>query len=226
VNIVRGVSSNRIRRAALHAAIGEPSRLAIVEELLVSDRSVQELTVRLDIASNLLAHHLDVLEGVDLIERVVSSGDRRRRYVRLRTSVVDDLELARVPVPAMRVLFVCTHNSARSQLAAAVWREYLGGRVSSAGTEPAPRVHPGAVTAARRAGFDISRARPRLLAPIDLTAELIVTVCDRAHEALDTDARWRHWSIPDPVEVGTRQAFDSALQLIDDHVRRSAAFAA
>ena len=70
-------------RAAVHAALGEPVRLAIVEDLAVSDRSPKELAARFSVPSNLLAHHLDVLEDVGLIERFVSAGDRRRRYVRL-----------------------------------------------------------------------------------------------------------------------------------------------
>jgi protein-tyrosine-phosphatase len=213
-------------RAAAHAALGEPSRLAIVEDLFVTDRSVNELTTRLGVPSNLLAHHLDVLEDAHLIERTVSSGDRRRRYVRLCSSALDALALAPAPAPARRVLFVCTHNSARSQLAAAVWRDTLGGEVTSAGTHPAPRVHPGAVAAARRVGLDLSRARPRRLAPPDLEADMIVTVCDRAHEMLEPAVQWRHWSIPDPVGARTRGAFDAALELIDDHVRRAAACAA
>ena len=67
----------------VHAALGEPVRLAIVEDLAVSDRSPKELAARFSVPGNLLAHHLDVLEDVGLIERFVSAGDRRRRYVRL-----------------------------------------------------------------------------------------------------------------------------------------------
>src|SRR5512141_1401680 len=76
-------------RAARHAALGDPVRLAIVDELAVSDRAPMELRERVGIESNLLAHHLDVLEGVGLINRSRSSGDGRRRYVHLvRDSLV------------------------------------------------------------------------------------------------------------------------------------------
>ena len=71
-------------RAATYAALGDPHRLAIVEELVLSDRAPSELGERFGLESNLLAHHLRVLEAVGLIERVTSDGDRRRRYLRLR----------------------------------------------------------------------------------------------------------------------------------------------
>lgn len=204
---------DRTHRARLHAALGEEHRLAIVEELAASDRSPTELTRRFDLASNLLAHHLEVLEEVGLIERFVSAGDRRRRYVRLVAAPMAELALAIVR-PAGALLFVCSHNSARSQLAAALWHDRTGGPASSAGTHPAERVHPGAVAAARRAGLDLSRAAPRLL-QVPVTGARVVTVCDRAHEELRPDPdRW-HWSIPDPVEAGTDAAFDAVIADLD-----------
>lgn len=205
------------RRAALHAALGEPVRLAIVEELASSDRAPSVLSAQFGLTGNLLAHHLDVLERVGLIERRASSGDRRRRYVRLRTDTLDKLPFAGHPRRG-RALFVCTHNSARSQLAAALWRQRTGGDATSAGTHPADEVHPGAVAAAARAGLDLGAAPPRALEDGDLDADLIVTVCDRAHEELNAPARWLHWSIPDPVDAGTKRAFDKALRDIDHRI--------
>lgn len=206
-------------RAALHAALGEPARLAIVEELAISDRAPSVLSARFGLPGNLLAHHLDVLERVGLIERHVSAGDRRRRYVRLRRHALSDIALGRTAArrggPA---LFVCTQNSARSHLAAALWRERTGGPASSAGTHPARRVHPGAVAAARRAGLDLTGAHPRVLEPDDLDVDLVVTVCDRAHEELDPPPAWLHWSVPDPVEHGTRRAFDATLADLDERI--------
>jgi ArsR family transcriptional regulator, arsenate/arsenite/antimonite-responsive transcriptional repressor / arsenate reductase (thioredoxin) len=78
------------KRAAIHAALGEPARLAIVEALRLSDQSPSSLGRWLGIDSNLMAHHLDVLEGVGLIERRASSGDRRRRYVRLTNHALEN----------------------------------------------------------------------------------------------------------------------------------------
>lgn len=204
-------------RAALHAALGEPVRLAIVEDLATSDRSPKELAARFSIPTNLLAHHLDVLQDVGLVERFVSAGDRRRRYVRLVRGPLARLGLATAR-PAGEVLFVCSHNSARSQLAAAMWNARTGGPASSAGTHPADRVHPGAVAAAARAGLDLSNATPRLL-DHDERADLVVTVCDRAHEDLDPEPGWWHWSLPDPVDDGRAAAFDAVVVHLDDRIR-------
>lgn len=205
------------QRAALHAALSDPVRLAMVDELAVSDRSPVELRRLVGIESNLLAHHLDVLEGAGLIERSRSSGDGRRRYVHLRRTALDQLAPGRAvdPGPA---LFVCSANSARSQLAAALWRDLTGATADSAGTHPAERVHPGAVAAAGRAGVDLSAAVPRELAPDDELAPLVITVCDQAHEELDRDEAWLHWSVPDPVPVGTPAAFDSTVRELRERI--------
>ncbi|HSL58758.1 MAG TPA: helix-turn-helix domain-containing protein [Acidimicrobiales bacterium] len=212
------VDPDLVRRAELHAALAEPARLAIVEALAVSDRSPTELGRRLGLPSNLLAHHLDALERAGLVARHASSGDRRRRYVRLVREPLAALGLAPTR-PAGPVLFVCTHNSARSQLAAALWAERAGEPATSAGTHPAERVHPGAVAAAARAGLDLGAAQPRELGPDDLrTAGLVVTVCDRAHEEIEPAPHWWHWSIPDPVEAGDPAAFDAALADLDARI--------
>jgi protein-tyrosine-phosphatase/DNA-binding transcriptional ArsR family regulator len=205
-------------RAARHAALGDPARLAIVDELSVSDRAPVELRRRLDMESNLLAHHLDVLEKVGLIERSRSSGDGRRRYVHLLPAALDGLTPGRA-IPPGTALFVCNANSARSQLAAALWHRATGAPARSAGTHPAERVHPGAVAAARRAGLDLQGAVPRDLADITDLPPLVVTVCDRAHEELDPDDTWLHWSIPDPVPAGNKATFDAALAELGERIR-------
>ena len=79
-------------------------------------------------------------------------------------------------------------------------------------------MHPGAVAAAARAGLDLGAARPRALEDGDLDADLIVTVCDRAHEELDAPTKWLHWSVPDPVDAGTKRAFDAALRNLDQRI--------
>lgn len=205
------------QRAAIHAALGEPARLAIVDELSITDRSPTELAARTGVPSNLLAHHLEVLESVGLIERLVSSGDRRRRYVRLKHDPLAEL----APIGARsvdRVLFVCSHNSARSQLAAAMWSARTGGAARSAGTHPADAVHPGAIAAGRRIGLDLSGGRPSRLDTFD-DDEQVVTVCDQAHEELDATPDWWHWSLPDPVAIGTNAAFDAVVAQLDDRIR-------
>lgn len=202
---------NLEQRAARHAALGDPARLAIVDELSASDRAPVELRRRLGLESNLLAHHLDVLERVGLIERSRSSGDGRRRYVHLLRTALDGLGSTPAVQPDM-ALFVCSANSARSQLAAALWQEITGEPAVSAGTHPATRVHPGAISAGARAGFDLGTMTPQDLTEISPFPTLVITVCDQAHEELDADESWLHWSIPDPVPVGTKAAFDATVR--------------
>jgi protein-tyrosine-phosphatase/DNA-binding transcriptional ArsR family regulator len=197
-------------RAARHAALGDPVRLAIVDELLTSDRSPVELRRMLGVDSNLLSHHVDVLERVGLITRSRSSGDGRRRYARLAAGALADLVPGR-PVEVGPALFVCTRNSARSQIAAALWRSVTGVPGSSAGTHPATRVHPFAVAAARRAGIDLDDASPRSLDEVAHLPDIVVTVCDQAHEELHAPPAWLHWSLADPVAAGRASAFDATV---------------
>ena len=208
-------------RAERFAALGDPIRLSIVDELSRSDRAPIELQTIVDLPSNLLAHHLDVLERVGLISRHRSSGDGRRRYVRLEPDAFTPLAPAET-TDAPSALFVCTHNSARSQLAAALWAQRTGRPALSAGTHPAEKIHPGAVQAARRAHLALADTTPRHLDQITAMPDLVITVCDRAHEELEPPMFWLHWSIPDPVAVNTKAAFDDALHELD---RRITAFA-
>jgi ArsR family transcriptional regulator, arsenate/arsenite/antimonite-responsive transcriptional repressor / arsenate reductase (thioredoxin) len=203
-------AASRQERARRYAALGDATRVAIVDELTSSDRTSLELQQALDLPSNLLAYHLDVLEHAALIARCQSSGDRRRRYVCLRRDGLADL-LPQPSVTSQPAFFICTHNSARSQLAAALWRQLTSASASSAGTHPAPHVNQGAVAAGRRAGLDIGEAHPRHLTDARTLPELVVTVCDRAHEELDTEPGWLHWSVPDPVPIGTTAAFDATV---------------
>ena len=210
-----------LARAARHAALGEPVRLALVDELVVSDRSPTELAELLGLRSNLLAHHLEVLEVAGVITRAPSVGDGRRRYVRLVRGSLSELSLAG-RAPRGEMVFLCTQNSARSQLAAALWSARPGARASSAGTAPAERVHRGAVAAARRAGLSLEGAVPKQVTVIPSAAQ-VVTVCDVVHEELEPAAGWWHWSIPDPVAAGGASAFDAVLDELEARIEPVAA---
>jgi protein-tyrosine-phosphatase len=204
------------RRAAIHAALSDPARLAIVDALVLGDASPTELQGVLDMPSNLLAHHLKVLEGQGLVRRQPSEGDRRRTYVRLVPSALDDL------IPGggrrtVRVVFVCTANSARSQLAAALWRRSSDIPSASGGTHPASRIDPGAISAARRHGLPLPRIRPRSVEEVLTADSLVITVCDNAHEELGR-APSLHWSVPDPARVGTDRAYDLAFDDLAERV--------
>lgn len=209
------------RRVAVHAALADEYRLRIVDELAISDRAPSELRQSLGIESNLLAHHLGVLEQAGLVERVVSAGDRRRRYLRLRPEALGVVCEPAVRVAAGTVLFVCTANSARSQLAAALWNSTHEVVATSAGTQPADRVHPEAVRAGSRAGLDLGDAVPRSIEAVPEAPDLLITVCDRAHEELAVGSPSTvvlHWSIPDPAEQGEPAAFDATVERLRTRV--------
>jgi ArsR family transcriptional regulator, arsenate/arsenite/antimonite-responsive transcriptional repressor / arsenate reductase (thioredoxin) len=209
-------------RARTHAALGDPARLAIVDALTLGDASPGEIANRLDLPTNLVAHHVKVLTQAQLVVRVRSEGDRRRTYLRLRPETLAALATPRL-TGVGRVVFVCTHNSARSQLAAALWRHRTRGTAASAGTRPAARVHPRAVTVAHRHHLDLDPTGTAHVADVVRGDDLVIAVCDNAHEGMTGQSRPRlHWSIPDPVRVDTDEAFESTYADLADRVARLA----
>lgn len=215
----------RARRAAIHRALADEHRLAIIDLLWRSDATPAELQAATGLRSNLLAFHLRALEDAGLISRHASHGDRRRRYAALEPAAVPHVGHV-APVMTACVLFVCTHNAARSQMAAALWQDRGMGDAASAGTMPAARVHPTAVAVAAGHGLDLSAARPTHIDEISVRPDLVVSVCDRAHETgLAFHAPHRHWSIPDPIGH-ERATFERAFTLIADRIDRLAADAA
>ncbi len=124
-----------------------------------------------------------------------------------------------------RVLFVCTHNSARSQMAEAFLSELGEGRfeVWSAGTE-ARGLHPFAVQAMAEVGIDISLQTSKTVDRfVDEPFDLVITVCDEANEAcpyFPNAKERRHWSFPDPSAVrGDDEARFAAFRFVRDAIR-------
>jgi protein-tyrosine-phosphatase len=126
----------------------------------------------------------------------------------------------------IRVLFLCTHNSARSQMAEGILRA-LGGKrvdVASAGTE-ATRVHPLAVREMAARGIDIGGQRSKHLNEfIGERFDFVVTVCDRARESCPIfpgDPERVHWSIADPAAVeGAKPQQDAFKRAADELTTR------
>lgn len=218
--MVEGNSRRRAERAARHRALGEEHRLDLVDCLLDSDRTPGELAAMTGLPTNLLAFHLRGLEDAGIVERHRSEGDSRRRYVRLRAEALEMAWPPRPDTPPERILFVCTHNSARSQFAEALWSRGEGGEAWSAGTSPAERVHPRAVAAARAYGVDLSGAHPKGYDEVPESVDLVVSVCDRAFESdIAVAGTTVHWSVPDPIRGGDR-AFEAAFVEIAQRVDR------
>src|SRR5262249_37941555 len=129
----------------------------------------------------------------------------------------------------LRVLFVCTGNSARSQIGEALLNRKAAGRfvAESAGSQPAARVHPRALAALRAHGIKGRGRTPRgLEAAVRQPWDLIITVCDRAKEScpyFPGQPAMAHWGMPDPAEAeGTderqQRAFDDAYRLLSRRI--------
>lgn len=105
-----------------------------------------------------------------------------------------------------KVLFLCTGNSARSQMAEGLLRHYAGDQyeVFSAGTNPAG-LNPLAVQAMREIGIDISQQRSKNVTGfLGMTIPYVITVCDRAKESCPIfpgTFKFLHWSFDDPAEA-------------------------
>lgn len=128
--------------------------------------------------------------------------------------------------PAERVLFVCTHNSARSQMAEGLLRHFGGAKfeVASAGTMPGS-VRPEAVAVLAELGIDIADHYAKGLESVrDQTFDLVITVCDQAREAcpfFPGARRQLHWSIDDPAAVeGPQETRLAAFRRARDELRR------
>ena len=105
-----------------------------------------------------------------------------------------------------RVLFLCTHNSARSQMAEGLLRSLAGDRfdVMSAGTQ-ATRVHPLAIRAMADVGIDLSGHRSKMVDDVvDQPWDYVITVCNAANEACPVFPKKSsrlHWSFEDPSQA-------------------------
>ncbi len=202
-------------------------RWRLVTALARSDRRVQELVQLVKEPHNLVSYHLRQLRSQALVTERRSAADGRDVYYsldleRLRSlyfatgeslhpglavhPTVTAKERGTAPAKRTRALFLCSHNSARSQMAEAILRELGGDQVeaASAGTE-ATRVHPLAIREMAERGIDISGQRSKSLEEfIGETFDYVVTVCDNAREACPIfpgDPERIHWSIPDPSAV-------------------------
>ncbi len=127
----------------------------------------------------------------------------------------------------LRILVLCTGNSCRSQMAEGYLRDYLPGAfVASAGTKPAERVHPDAVTAMSEKGFDISGHRPKMVDEfLDKPFSHVITVCGSAKEncpVFSGEVRERlHIGFDDPADAtGTREEIMAVFRRVRDEIAR------
>jgi ArsR family transcriptional regulator, arsenate/arsenite/antimonite-responsive transcriptional repressor / arsenate reductase (thioredoxin) len=201
---------------------GHPLRWRLLSELARSDRRVGELCTLAGRRQSLVSYHLRQLRDGGLVSMRRSAADGRDSYYVLDLARCGELlssagaslhpalapsagrsKPERGPVLA-RVLFLCTGNSARSQIAEVLARELSGGAVStaSAGSHPKP-LHPNAVRVMRDRGIDISGNRAKHLGEFsDERFDYVISLCDRVREVCPEfpgGPELIHWSIPDPA---------------------------
>lgn len=192
-----------------------------------SDYTVQELVRLVGQPQNLVSYHLRQLRELAVVTERRSAADERSFYYSLdldelhtlyfsaasplhpafgtgtHPSKQEEWRFARPP----RILFLCTQNSARSQMAEAIVRHLTHGKaeVFSAGSHPASQIHPDAIRACATLGIDMSQQHPKHLDAFQgQSFDCIVTLCDRVREVCPTfpDAQEViHWSFADPAAV-------------------------
>ena len=198
---------------------GHPLRWRLLAELARSDRQVRELAGLLGQPQNLISYHLGQLRAGGLVSARRSSADRRDAYYHIELARCGELltETGRALHPGLgllppaappvrarvRVLFLCSGNSARSPMAEALLRR-LGGpliEAASAGSRPGP-LRPDAVRVMREHGIDISGHTPMHLDRLaGQRFDYVISLCDRVREVCPEfpgHPRVIHWSITEP----------------------------
>jgi len=205
-----------------------PLRWRLLRELVQSDRTVRELMMLIDEPQSLVSYHLRLLREGELVTARRSSADGRDSYYAIDLIACRDaLQHAGAALhPALgspvaapgcprahssrrrpRVLFLCTGNSARSQIAEALLERMSDGSIlaASAGSNPKP-LHPNAVRVLRSYGMDIGTRRTKHFDEFrSQRFDTVITLCDRVREVCpEFPARPElvHWSVPDPALEG------------------------
>ncbi len=239
----------RARSPSFLQLLSHDLRWTIVTALARSDHHVKELVALVGEQPNLVSYHLKKLRDRQLVTERRSSADGRDVYYTLDLDLLRDMYLATGEAlhPGMnvsdtdernpethasdrpsRVLFLCTANSARSQMAEGITR-CLGGEcidVFSAGSQPSA-IHPEAVRVLAELGIDASAYRSKHLDEFcPQRFDYIITVCDRVREACPVfpgDPERIHWSFSDPAliedEGQRREAFDRTARELGTRIR-------
>jgi ArsR family transcriptional regulator, arsenate/arsenite/antimonite-responsive transcriptional repressor / arsenate reductase (thioredoxin) len=202
---------------------GHPLRWRLLSELARSDRRVGELCELAGMRQSLVSYHLRQLRDGGLVSMRRSAADGRDTYYvldlprcgELLTSAGVSLHPGLTPLPTprarrrrgaavARVLFLCTGNSARSQIAEALAAQLSGGALSAASAGSHPKaLHPNAVRVMRSRGIDLSGRRSKHLnAFAGQRFDYVISLCDRVREVcpgFPGGPELIHWSIPDPA---------------------------
>jgi len=218
--------------------LADDTRWRLIDALRHGDWQAGELVALLRLPQNLVSYHLGLLRAAGIAQVRRSDADARAVYYALDIAALQsgyrqigadmrlpDLAGQALPAPAT-VVFLCTGNSARSQIAEGWLRHLSHGYISarSAGTQPRA-LHPLAAQVMAEAGVDIGYQQAKGLdALAQIKPDLVVTVCDLAREQCPDwpDAKSQlHWSILDPVRiVGDPDTQADAFRRVRDELRR------
>jgi protein-tyrosine-phosphatase len=202
--------------------VGHPLRWQLLRELVRSDRRVRELVDLVDRPQSLVSYHLRQLRAAGAVFARRSSHDGRDAYYGIDLGRCGELlaeaggalhprfasrseatALERLR-PRTRILFLCTGNSSRSQIAEALLRHLSGGRIEafSAGSNP-KAVHPNAIRVLRERGLDVSHLDAKHFRTLGRRRfDYVISLCDRVREICPEfpgAGEPLHWSIPDPA---------------------------
>ena len=222
--------------------LSDPLRWQLVGELGRSDRRVGELVELVGKPQNVVSYHLAELRRCGLVRARRSSADGRDIYYRADLFRCRDLlgetghalhpGLSLAPTPPdevearrarPRLLFLCTGNSARSQIAEALVEDRSAGtvRAESAGSHPKP-LHPNAVRVMVERGVDIAGRSTKSLTRFAHTRfDRVITLCDKVREICPEFPGApvaAHWSIADPAADARDEATYPAFQLVADEI--------
>ena len=234
------VEPPEIQPPAILGLLSDPVRWQLVDELGRSDRRVGELVELVGKPQNLVSYHLAELRRAGIVTARRSAADGRDVYYRADLLACRDrlgavcrllhpgLGLAPAPSdvngsPRAKLLFLCTGNSARSQMAEALVTHRSGGRVSarSAGSHPKP-LHPNAVRVMAERGVDIADRPTKPLTRFTRHRfDRVITLCDKVREVCPEfpgSPLSSHWSIPDPAAGGDDQATYAAFVDVADDI--------
>jgi protein-tyrosine-phosphatase/DNA-binding transcriptional ArsR family regulator len=220
--------------------MGDQRRWRLLQELAKSDLRVGELVERLGKPQNLVSYHLAELRKSGLVSSRRSSADGRDSYYRFEVGrCAELLHAAGVALtPALRlrsdrnrplpsvhrqpsVLFLCTGNSARSQMAEALLEHLSSGtvRARSAGSHPKP-LHPNAIRVMAARGIDISGHKTKHLDRFARSRfDRVITLCDKVREICPEFPRSpvaTHWSMADPAAVGGDASYPAFVHIADE----------
>lgn len=243
---------NRTSLPAILKLLAHEVRWNLLQLLTESDYRVQDLVKLLEVPQNLVSYHLRLLREGEVVKERRSSADERSSYysvdldrlhmlyqsaiVGIHASLAEGLPREQVQQEAskkravLRVLFLCTENSSRSQMAEALLRQHSHGTIDvcSAGSLPVEEIHPLAVALMTRLGIDMQQQYPKYLEAFrGEYFDYVITVCDQLRETCPTfpgDPKRIHWSFADPAFVeGTEdersRAFEQTVLQLSKRIR-------